>query len=281
MSAQHLNADLHCHSSRSDGSLTPTQLAYRAAERGVQLWSLTDHDELSGLAEAARAAAQVDLSFVAGVEISVTWMGQTIHIVGLDVDPAHALLEQALSDMREGRAKRAIEMGDRLQALGFDGCYEGALRHADNPQLISRTHFARHMVQAGHCRTMQEVFDRYLGDGKRGYVPTQWAPLSDAVSWIRNAGGVAVIAHPGRYRFTEQQFDALYSTFRDVGGEGIEVVTGSHRPDQYAQYAGIARYYGFKASRGSDFHSPDESRIDLGALPQLSADLEPVWSSWV
>lgn len=275
------NADLHCHSSFSDGVLSPAELALRAHRQGVQLWSLTDHDELAGLTQAARAAAELDLQFVPGVEISVSFARKTVHIVGLNIDPTHVVLVEALDQLRGWRETRAQEMGQRLAGLGFEGCYEGALRYADNPNLLSRTHFARFMVDQGWFGSMQDVFDRYLGDGKPGNVPGKWATLEDSVRWIRAAGGTAVIAHPGRYKFTEQQFDALYSTFRDAGGTAIEVVTGSHRPDQYAEYAGIARYYGFQASRGSDFHSPDESDIDLGALPGLPAGLTPVWANWV
>ncbi|MBC2769584.1 3',5'-nucleoside bisphosphate phosphatase [Pusillimonas minor] len=276
-----LNVDLHCHSSFSDGVLAPEALAQRAHKQGVQVWSLTDHDELGGLAQAAKAAADQGLVFIPGVEISVSWARQTVHIVGLNIDPEHAGLVNALNELRSWRESRARDMGDKLATLGFDGCYEGALTYADNPQLLSRTHFARYMVSRGWFKTMQDVFDRYLGDGKPGNVPTRWASLEDAVNWIRAAGGMAVIAHPGRYKFDDTQFDALYEVFRDAGGQGIEVVTGSHRPDQYATYAQIAKHYGFKASRGSDFHSPDESPADLGALPPLPQGLKPVWADWV
>lgn len=275
------NADLHCHSSFSDGVLSPSELAQRASRQGVQLWSLTDHDELGGLAQAAQAASDCDLPFIAGVEISVSFARNTVHIVGLNIDPTHPVLVNALDDLRGWRETRAQEMGRRLAALGFEGCYEGALQYADNPGLLSRTHFARYMVSQGWCSNMQAVFDRYLGDDKPGNVPGRWASLEDSVRWIRAAGGVAVIAHPGRYKLTEQQFDALYSTFRDAGGVAIEVVTGSHRPDQYAEYASVARYYGFEASRGSDFHSPEENSIDLGGLPPLPSGLTPVWSDWL
>lgn len=275
------NADLHCHSSFSDGVLSPVQLAERAHRQGVQLWSLTDHDELGGLACASDAAQACGVQFVPGVEISVSFARTTVHIVGLNIDPLHPLLVGALDELRQWRETRAKEMGNRLAALGFEGCYEGALNYADNPKLLSRTHFARYMVSQGWCTTLQAVFDRYLGDDKPANVPGRWASLQDAVHWIRTAGGVAVIAHPGRYKFTDLQFDALFSTFRDCGGVAIEVVTGSHRPEQYAEYASVARYYGFEASRGSDFHSPDENTIDLGGLPPLPAGLKPVWSNWV
>lgn len=276
-----INADLHCHSRISDGVLEPAVLAQRARDNGVQMWSLTDHDELSGLAEAGSAARALGMTFIPGVEVSATWAKQTVHVVGLNIDPDHPVLNQGLNGIRAGRIERAREMAQRLEALGIENSYEGALRYAGNPGLLSRTHFARYLVEQGACKTMQDVFNRYLGDGKPGYVRVHWSSLADAVSWIIQAGGRAVLAHPGRYLYTPVQFGALFDEFKLLGGEGIEVVTGSHSPDQYREYAGIAKRYGFLASRGSDFHAPAESRIDLGSMPPLAADLKPVWHDWV
>lgn len=276
-----LNADLHCHSLISDGVLTPSALARRAAEGGVQLWSLTDHDELSGLADAQRACRELDLPFVAGVEISATWAKRTVHIVGLNIDPGHEPLKKGLAAIRAGRVDRARQIGNRLEAMGVPNSYEGALRYASNPQLVSRTHFARFLLEKGYCKTMQEVFDRYLGEGKSGNVRVDWATLEDAVQWIVGAGGRAVIAHPGRYTYNSTQAGAFFDAFKQLGGEGIEVVTGSHRPEQYQEYAQVARRYGFLASRGSDFHAPSESHIDLGSLPDLPTGLKPVWHDWL
>jgi len=275
-----LNADLHCHSHFSDGVLDPAQLARRAAGNGVQLWSLTDHDELAGAAQAGQAARELGMDFVAGVEISASWAGQTIHIVGLNVDPQDAALQAGLASIRDSRVARGREIGQRLEAMGVPGSYEGALRYAANPQSLSRTHFARFLVEQGVCASMQEVFDRYLDDTGPANVRIHWSTLEQAVGWIVGAGGCAVIAHPGRYTYTPVQADALYDQFRQLGGQGIEVVTGSHRPEQYRRYADVARHYGFLASRGSDFHAPSESRIDLGCLPDLPAGLEPVWRQW-
>lgn len=276
-----INADLHCHSRISDGVLEPAALAQRARDNGVQMWSLTDHDELSGLAEAGGAARALGMIFIPGVEVSATWAKQTVHVVGLNIDPGHPVLNQGLNGIRAGRIERAREMAQRLGALGIEHSYEGALRYAGNPGLLSRTHFARYLVEQGVCKTMQDVFNRYLGDGKPGYVRVHWSSLADAVSWIIQAGGRAVLAHPGRYLYTPVQFGALFDEFKQLGGEGIEVVTGSHSPDQYREYAGIAKRYGFLASRGSDFHAPAESRIDLGSMPPLAADLKPVWHDWI
>lgn len=276
-----MKADLHCHSVVSDGVLTPEALALRAHDNGVQLWALTDHDEVAGVAAAREAATALGMQHVSGVEISVTWAGHTVHVLGLGLDDTHPGLVQGLAGVRSGRAERAREMGRRLEALGMPGCYEGALQRASNPALISRTHFARHLLESGHCQSMQEIFDRYLGDGKPAYVPMQWSSLEQAVGWILAAGGRAAIAHPGRYEYTDTQFHALFEQFRDLGGEAIEVVTGSHAPHQYAEYAQVARHYGFLASCGSDFHSPSEGKIDLGGMPPLPAGLKPIWHDWV
>ncbi len=272
-----INVDLHCHSIMSDGVLSPAEVAARAHANGVQLWALTDHDILSGLDEASTAARALGMGFVTGVEISVTWANQTVHIVGLDIDPQDAQLQDGLAYIRTGRLVRARLMADKLGSMGISDSYEGALPYAANPNLISRTHFARFLVAQGHCKSMKEVFQKYLGDGKPANVPVQWATLDQAVSWIIGAGGHAVIAHPGRYDYTPMEFDALFERFKELGGVGIEVVTGSHAPHQYAEYAGVARRYGFLASSGSDFHSPDESRLDLGALPALPSGLTPIW----
>ena len=273
-----LNADLHCHSVISDGTLTPEILAERAKANGVNLWALTDHDELGGQQRAKAAASALSLDYLAGVEISVTWMGQTIHIVGLGIDADHVGILEGLRRTRDGRGTRAKLMGEQLLKVGIPGAYEGALHYAGNHELISRTHFARFLVEQGVCKDTEHVFKNYLVEDKPGYVPHMWAKLDDAVAWIKAAGGVAVIAHPGRYNFNAMQMDELYKHFKDIGGLGIEVITGSHSPDQYLTFGKIAQQYGFLASRGSDFHDPDESHIDLGTLPHLPEHLTPVWS---
>jgi predicted metal-dependent phosphoesterase TrpH len=273
-----INADLHCHSVVSDGTLTPEALAERAKTNGVQLWALTDHDELGGQERAREAAKALDIDYLSGVEISATWAGQTIHIVGLGIDAHHVVITEGLRRTRGGRGERAKLMADQLQAVGIPGAYEGALHYAGNHDLISRTHFARFLVEKGVCKDTEQVFKNYLVEGKPGFVPHMWAKLDDAVAWIKAAGGVAVIAHPGRYNYTAMQMDELFKHFKDIGGLAIEVVTGSHSPDQYLTFAKVAQQYGFLASRGSDFHDPSESHTDLGKLPQLPDHLTPVWS---
>ena len=274
-----LNADLHSHSNVSDGTLAPEDLAARAAANGVALWALTDHDEVSGQHRAAQAARQAGLAYLCGVEVSVTFAGQTVHVVGLGIDPDDRALREGLLATRGGRQERAHQMADALAGAGIPGAYEGALRYVGNPELISRTHFARFLVDSGVCRDTQEVFRRFLVDGKPGYVPHRWAALGDAVRWITQAGGLAVVAHPGRYKFTANEEYALFSEFKAHGGQGVEVVTGSHHVSEYAKYADLAREFDLLASRGSDFHSPGESHVDLGALPPLPAALTPVWDA--
>ncbi len=272
-----LNADLHCHSVVSDGTLTPEELAARAAANGVELWALTDHDEIGGQHRAAAAAHAHGMKYLTGTEISVTFAGETVHIVGLGFDPDDAQMQQGLQDTRGGRGQRAREMAQQLAKVGIQGAYEGALRFVGNPALISRTHFARFLVETGVCKDTAEVFRKYLTEGKPGYVPHRWASLQHAVQWITRAGGMAVIAHPGRYKFTANEEYALFTEFKAHGGLGVEVVTGSHTPAEYVTYADMAREFGLAASRGSDFHSPGESRIDLGLLPWLPGELTPVW----
>lgn len=275
-----LNADLHCHSIVSDGTLTPEELALRAHQNGVGLWALTDHDGLGGQERARIAAENLGMSYLSGVEISISWMGQTVHIVGLGLDPSNAALEEGLRATRDGREGRARQMAVQLEQVGIKNSYEGALHFAGNPELIARTHFARFLVEQKVCVSMDEVFRKYLIAGKPGYVSHRWASLDEAVQWIRGAGGEAVIAHPGRYKLNAIQMAQLYAAFKDLGGAGIEVVTGSHSPDQYQTYATVAEHYGFMASRGSDFHDPLESHVDLGKLPSLPEHLKPIWSAF-
>ncbi len=272
-----LNADLHCHSVVSDGTLTPEALAARAAANGVDLWALTDHDEIGGQHRALAAAKAQGMRYLTGAEISVTFAGVTVHIVGLGFDPDNAALVQGLLATRGGRGARAMEMAEQLAKVGIPGAYEGALRYVGNPELISRTHFARFLVEVGACRDTSDVFRKYLVEGKPGFVPHRWAQLGDAVRWITQAGGLAIIAHPARYAFSANEEWALFSEFKAHGGQGVEVVTGSHTTAEAIRYAETAQEFGLAASRGSDFHSPEESHTDLGKLPLLPGQLTPVW----
>ena len=276
---QLINADLHCHSIVSDGTLTPEALAQRAKANGVELWALTDHDEIGGQDRAIEAARLAGLSYLTGAEISVTFAGTTVHIVGLGMDHTHPALLNGLRATRGGREMRARAMSDDLLArAGIPGVYEGALKYVDNPELISRTHFARYLVEAGVCKDTNEVFRKFIVEGKPGFVPHRWASLRDAVGWITDSGGVAIIAHPGRYKLTANEEYALFTEFKTLGGQGVEVMTGAHGQADYVKYAEYCQEFDLAASRGSDFHSPEESHTDLGKLPPLPGSVTPVWA---
>ncbi|MEW5756696.1 MAG: PHP domain-containing protein [Pseudomonadota bacterium] len=272
--------DLHSHSTASDGTLTPAQLVAKAAACGVAVLALTDHDTTSGLEEACAAAVGSPLVLIKGIEISVTWNYHTVHIVGLNIDPGHGALQQGLARLIEFRAWRAQEIGARLEKkAGIAGAYAGAQAYAKGA-LVSRTHFARFLLDRGHVRTMQDAFDRYLKRSRPAYVPGQWAGLEEAVSWINQSGGQAVIAHPARYPFTATKLRELLGAFKECGGAGIEVVSGSHSRDDYFVMANLARRFGLAASAGSDYHGPENPWLELGVLPELPAGCVPVWQSW-
>jgi len=274
-----LNIDLHCHSNVSDGVLSPAGVVARAAANGVDVLALTDHDDVAGIAAARVAADDVGMTLIAGVEVSVSWGGQTVHIVGLRVDPTHPELAVGLHSIRLGRIERAKRMAADLARSGIHGAYEGAFDYATNKQMVGRTHFARWLVAQGHAPDMRTTFKRYLTRGNPGYVEHEWTSLENAVGWIRASGGMAVIAHPGRYAFNARQLHLLLDAFRALGGEGIEVITGSHHPSEYGKFADLARAFSLKASRGADFHAPDEG-VDIGRLPALPHYCQPVWQGW-
>ncbi len=275
-----MKVDLHSHSTCSDGLLSPAELVERAVLRGVDMLALTDHDELAGLAPARAAAVQWGLRLIDGVEISVQWEEATLHIVGLNIDADHAPLVDGLAAIRAGREQRAQRMADSLTAAGIARSLEGARRYAKNPELLSRSHFARYLVEAGHARDTNAVFRNYLTPGKPGYVPHQWAALTDAVDWINDSGGLAVLAHPGRYPLNQQQAEKLLGEFVELGGAAVEVVTGSHTPDEFLIWARYAKRFGLRASAGSDFHGPGEGYRDVGNVPVLPAGCDPVWSGF-
>ncbi|MFT3816448.1 MAG: PHP domain-containing protein [Rubrivivax sp.] len=272
-----INADLHSHSTVSDGTLAPAALAGRAHQRGVELWALTDHDSIDGLAPAREAALDLGLAWLSGTEVSVTFAGETVHVVGLGFDAGDPGLAAGLAATRAGRLQRAREMAAGLARAGIPGALDGALAYVTQPEAVTRTHFARFLVERGVCADAREVFRRFLVEGKPGHVPHRWAALSDAVRWITRAGGVAVVAHPARCRFSPTAEYALFSEFAAHGGRGVEVVVSAHDAAEQQRFAAIAQEFGLAASRGSDFHDPRESRLDLGELPDLPGQVTPVW----
>lgn len=272
--------DLHCHSTASDGVLSPSELVERAALQGVNFLALTDHDDLRGLTEARATAREHGIELVDGVEISITWRNSTVHIVGLRVDPTDQLLAFGLQRNRAGRAQRAVLMAEELAKFGVSGALAGAYTHASNKELIGRTHFARYLVEYGLVKDVKTVFKKYLVKGKPGYVHHEWASLADAIAWIHAAGGQAVVAHPGRYHFGRERLRDLLWEFKELGGDAIEVVTGSHTADQVPIFADLAVEFSFLASVGSDFHAPGEGGRELGRLMPLPLRCRPVWEAW-
>jgi len=272
-----LNCDLHCHSICSDGLLSAAELARRAVANGVDMLALTDHDDLAGLPSARTVADKLGMAFIDGVEISIEWESLQIHILGYAFDRADPALNQGLQSIRSGRIERARRMSAELAKVGIAGAFEGAMRHAANPSLISRAHFARYLVEIGVCKDLRSVFESYLVPGRPGYVAHRWPTLDDSLRWIVGAGGVAAVAHPGRYKLSRADMRRFLGDFKDLGGQAIEVMSGSHTQEHVETFGRLAGEFRFLASRGSDFHGPGESHVDLGRLPPLPEGLQPVW----
>ena len=277
--ANYRQYDLHCHSTASDGELTPTELVKHAVNCGVEVLALTDHDVTEGLSDAAHTAREHNLEFISGVEISASWDTHLIHIIGLNFDVTNAALQRGLSGLREQRSGRAEEMARRLAKAGIDDALAGAKRFASG-QILSRTHFAQYLVQAGHVKTMQEAFDRYLGTGKPAYVATEWTSLAQAIEWITTAGGQAVIAHPGRYNMSATKLRRLIEDFKAAGGMGLEVISGSQDINMTVNMAEYVRRYQLFASIGSDYHGPSQTWRTMGRLPPLPKGCDPIWMLW-
>jgi len=274
------NCDLHCHSTCSDGLLAPADVAARAAANGVDLLALSDHDSLEGLPAARSAAAAAGMGFVNGVEISIEWQALQIHILGYAFDSSHQALNAGLESIRAGRVDRAQRMSAELEKIGIAGAFDGAMRHAANPSLISRAHFGRFLVETGAAKDLRSVFEAYLVPGRPGYVDHRWATLADALAWVHAAGGLVAVAHPGRYKLSRAEMRRFLAEFKDLGGQAIEVVSGSHTQEHVEIFGRYAREYGFLASRGSDFHGPGESYFDLGQLAPLPDGLKPIWKAF-
>jgi predicted metal-dependent phosphoesterase TrpH len=271
--------DLHTHSTASDGAHSPGELARLAAAAKITHLALSDHDCTDGLEEAHAAAQAAGLRLIPAVEISTLWQNKSVHIVGLNIDPANAALQQGLGSLKAMRLGRAEEMGRRLAKAGIMGAYEGASKLAGSG-MITRTHFALYIMETGLFSDMQSVFDHYLGTGKPGYVPTPWTGLEQAVGWVRGAGGVAVVAHPQRYKLTRSWLGRLLLEFKACGGQALEVVSGAGNLGDIQASAAAAKRYGLLASVGSDYHGPAQPWNRLGHLAPLPEDLVPVWRLW-
>ena len=276
-----MRVDYHCHSTASDGALTPTQLVERAARNGVTDLALTDHDQLSGLIAARTAAEQAGIRFVNGVEVSCSWRGMSVHIVGLNIDTHNAPLIAGLQTNASGRAMRAEVMAQALEEVGVKNVLERALAEAGGRMdLLARTHFARVIVADKKAENVRHVFQNYLVEGKPGFVAHEWASVEQALNWIHGAGGVAVLAHPGRYPHDEASERELIGEFIGLGGRAIEVVTGAHGSKLVRRYAQMCRDLDLYASAGSDFHGVGESKMDIGRAPNLPEGLKPVYQIW-
>jgi len=271
--------DLHTHSTASDGAYAPAELVRQAHGAGVTHLALTDHDSTDGLIAAQAEATECGLSLIPAVEISTSWHGKSVHIVGLAIDPDKPELQQGLARLQSQRMARAEEMGRSLAKKGIEGGFEAA-RELAGGGMITRTHFARFLASQGLATTVRAVFDHYLVQGKPGYVHTEWAGLEDAVGWIKSAGGIAVVAHPQRYKLTGSWLRRLLIEFKEAGGEALEVVAGNASLGDIQSSATAARRHELLASVGSDFHSPDSCWLKLGHLQELPKDLTPVWSLW-
>ncbi len=268
--------DLHCHSTASDGALSPTAVVQRAHQQGVTALALTDHDTTDGLAEAQRCAATTGISLITGIELSTDWQNKCFHIVGLGINPAYPPLLEATRNLQNVRLERAEKIADKLAKKHIAGAFD-AVKNAAGDGMITRTHFADFLVSQHHVNTQQEAFDRYLGKGKPAYVATAWADLALAVSWIVGSGGVAVLAHPLRYQLTANWMRRLLTAFKEAGGQGIEVITGRTNPDEIRIAANYAACFQLAGSTGSDFHSPDNQWVELGRLAPLPGNVTPVW----
>jgi len=279
ISAVPRNYDLHCHSSFSDGTLPVEALVHYAVEQGVDVLALTDHDSTEGIALAQSAAASTALQLVAGVEISATWAGRTVHIVGLNIDISSPLLQTGLQNLRDLRNRRAQAITERLEKKGVEGVAEG-LEQLVEGSILSRTHFARYLVQAGYAKDMAQAFKKFLTKGAPAYVAGDWAQMGEVVQWIRSAGGMAVIAHPGRYRLGNARLRQLVADFRDCGGDAIEVFSGSQPQDDGWRFTRLSQEFGLLASVGSDYHGPEQHWVQLGRMPKLPAECVPVWQDW-
>lgn len=264
------------HSIFSDGVLTPEELAKKAYDNGVELISLTDHDETAGLERMKDAASELGMDFVTGCEVSTDFAHVPIHIVGLNFDQKNEALQNLLKDIRAKRFNRALKMAEKFEELGLHGALEGAREQAANSMLLARPHFADWLVKIGKAEDRQDAFRKWVGTGKPAYVPRETTPIAAAVRAISDAGGIPVLAHPGRYSLKRWAFDEMFAQFTAAGGKAFEVTTGSHKPGQAEIYAKMAEKLGFWVSTGSDFHF-EGSPAQLGLQGDLPSNLDPVW----
>ena len=273
--------DFHTHTRASDGALEPRELVARAADRKVNLLAITDHDTVAGFQAAAvyHTENPSDMRLVPGIEFSCQWSGATIHILGLGVDTEHPVMCSAVQQMATARQERGVKIGARLASRGFPNALEGALDIAGSSQL-GRPHFATWMVSQGYVEDHNQAFDRYLGQGKIGDVKAFWPQLAQVVEWINSTSGVAVIAHPLKYRFTGMKLRRLITDFVAAGGGAIEVLSGHQTRDQTRHLNRLAESFELEISVGSDFHREAPYRADLGVESSQFSGSRCVWDRW-
>lgn len=268
--------DLHCHSLVSDGTLSPTQVIERAVRQQITDIALTDHDTTAGLAEAEIIANKHKINLMSGIELSTSWHDKCLHVVGLNIDQSYLPLQEGIKELKDIRNNRAEKIAQKLANKGFKGAMDLVYKNTKDG-IVTRTHFADFLVAGRHVNTFQEAFDKYLAAGKSAFVASQWIPLVRAVSWIKDSGGVAILAHPLRYKLKANQFKHLLIDFKEAGGVGIEVVTGNSNPDTIRTAAYYAAKFDLYGSVGSDFHKPGNPRVELGCLAALPNNIKPVW----
>jgi predicted metal-dependent phosphoesterase TrpH len=271
--------DLHCHSTASDGELSPTELVKRAAENTVTTLALTDHDTTDGLAEAKICADELNINFINGIELSIRWEKQCLHILGLNIEPQNEALQEIIIEAKKMRQERAEKIAVKLEKKGVSGAID-FVKNSPIEGMITRSHFAHFLVSQFHVSTLQEAFDRYLGDGKSAYVSTTWTPLETGVEAIHAASGIPVVAHPLRYKLTATRMKKMLGAFKNAGGLGMEIVTGRYNPDEMRILANYASQFELAGSMGSDFHSSQNKWIELGRLAALPDSVKPVWELW-
>lgn len=272
-----MNVDLHCHTNLSDGSLSPEDLIALAHERKIDILAVTDHDNIDSHQQISQL--NTDFTLISGIEFSTTWRNMGVHIVGLNMDLTNKALLAGIDFQTKARGVRANLIDEKLHHLGFENCLEGAKRFSSGNQ-VGRPHFAQHLVDIGAVSNIQQAFKRYLGAGKAGDIKQQWADLETVISWIRGAGGVAVLAHPTKYNMTRTKLCTLIEDFIDFGGEAIEVISGAQKDSTTKSMAKICNDYGLLASCGSDFHAPGQPWAALGMVATLPENCRPVWSQW-
>lgn len=272
--------DLHTHTTASDGELSPKALVIKAKANGVDVLAITDHDTTEGIAEAEIEACKQNIRLLPGIELSVSWMDKNFHIVGLGIDPDNEKLKASLTETEKLRQQRAIEIGKKLEKIGVIKAYYEA-RELAGVSTLTRSHFARVLINQGFADDSREVFKKYLVQNKPGFVKTNWVEMASGIKLIKDAGGKAILAHPMRYNITASWLRRFLAAFKQAGGIGIEVVTGSSNVDEITTTAAYARRFELSGSAGSDYHGFDNTWVKLGQLAAMPESVTPVWKNWV